>query len=88
VVNIKPVKQDRRSNHEEWDRLTGSYGRAPDGLMDAGNGELLGKLFPGAMPKLPVTLKDIGMQHLLNPLRSEPEAVDVQQEEPDAEEDV
>lgn len=81
VVDIRPVQQDRRSNNDEWDRLQATYGRAPDGLMDAGNGALLQKLFPGAMPKLPVTLKDIGMQHLMNPLRSEPETVPVINEE-------
>jgi hypothetical protein len=81
VVNIRPTKQDRRGNAEEWDRLHSAYGRAPDGLMDAGNGTLLAKLFPGAMPKLPVTLKDIGMQHLLNPLRSEPEPEILNEEE-------
>ena len=87
VVNIRPVKQDRRSNNEEWDRLQGTYGRSSDGLMDAGNGELLTKLFPGAMPKLPVTLKDIGMQHLMNPLRETPENTDVQPEMANAEEE-
>lgn len=84
VVNIRPVQQDRRSSNEEWDRLQAAYGRAPDGLMDAGNGALLQKLFPGAMPKLPVTLKDIGMQHLMNPLRAEPEPAPVSNE-PEAE---
>jgi hypothetical protein len=75
VVNITPTKMDKRGNTEEWDRLQMEYGRSPDGLMDAGNGALLTQLFPGAMPKLPVTLKDIGMAHLMNPLRApEPEA--------------
>ena len=88
VVNITPVKQDRRPSSEEWDRLKANYGRAPDGLMDAGNGALLEKLFPGAMPKLPITLKDIGMQHLMNPLRAaDPEPVEPEQEAVDAEEE-
>lgn len=82
VANIRPTKMDKRPNHEEWERLTAAYGRAPDGLMDAGNGELLAKLFPGAMPKLPVTLKEIGMGHLMNPLREDapPVPADADQE--------
>jgi len=86
VANIKPKKMDKRPNAQEWDRLQASYGRAPDGLMDAGNGALLAQLFPGAMPKLPVTLKDIGMAHLMNPLREE-EAQPEPEAEDDAEED-
>ncbi|CAB4120920.1 hypothetical protein UFOVP4_11 [uncultured Caudovirales phage] len=69
VANIQPITMDKRSQTFEWDRLTGIYGRAPDGLMDAGNGALLERLFPGASKKLPVSLKDIGMGHLSGSLR-------------------
>lgn len=73
VVNIQPTKMDKRPHGEEWERLTKAYGRAPDGLMDAGNGDLLEKLFPGAQKNLPVSLKDIGLGHLIGGRRSEPE---------------
>lgn len=73
VVNIKPTRMDKRSHYEEWERLQGLYGKPTDGLMDAGNGDLLQKLFPGAQKNLPVTLKDIGMGHLMNPLAREKE---------------
>lgn len=69
VVNIRPTKMDKRLSSVEWDRLNLLYGRAPDGLMDAGNGNLLERLFPGATKNLPVSLKDIGLGHLMNPLR-------------------
>lgn len=78
VVEIEPKKDVKRSVAEEWDRLTHTYGRPTDGLMDAGNGDLLERLFPGALSskRLPVTMKDIGLGHLTNPLRekAEPEA--------------
>lgn len=74
VVNIRPTKMDRRPWAQEWDRLQMLYGRAGDGLMDSGNGRLLESLFPGAQKNLPVALKDIGMGHLMNPLRADAEA--------------
>jgi len=74
VIDIKPVRMDKRSHPQEWERLSMAYGRAPDGLMDAGNGNLLEKMFPGAQKQLPIDLKDIGMGHLLNPTRAEEKA--------------
>jgi len=71
IVGIKPTKMDKRPHIEEYERLQGIYGRAPDGLMDAGNGDLLEKLFPGAAKQLPVSLKDIGLGHLVNPLKGD-----------------
>lgn len=71
VVDIEPKGDAKRTVAFEWDRLQGIYGRAADGLMDAGNGDLLERLFPGAISakRLPVTMKDIGLGHLANPLR-------------------
>jgi len=75
VVDIEPKKDVKRAVAEEWDRLISLYGRPTDGLMDAGNGDLLEKLFPGALSakRLPVTMKDIGLGHLANPLREKAE---------------
>lgn len=96
IVGIQPTKMDKRPHAEEFERLKALYGRAPDGLMDAGNGELLEKLFPGAAKNLPVSLKDIGLGHLVNPIASEkpakggkkdaaPDPVDPDEDEPASE---
>lgn len=74
VIEIKPLRMDKRSHPAEWDRLCERYGAAPEGLMNAGNGDLLEKMFPGAQKNLPIDLKDIGMGHLLNPNRAEEKA--------------
>jgi hypothetical protein len=99
VVDIVPKTEIKRTQAEEWERLQGIYGRNPDGLMDAGNGDLLEKLFPGAISskRLPVTMQDIGLGHLTNPLRGkgkiakvepEPELVEPKPElEPEDEDD-
>lgn len=71
VVNVRPTKMDKRSHRAEFERLTGLYGRAPDGLMDAGNGALLEKLFPGANKVLPISAKDIGREDWMNPHASQ-----------------
>lgn len=83
IVGIKPTKMDKRPHTQEWDRLVSTYGRAADGLMDAGNGNLLEKLFPGATKNLPITLKDIGLGHLMNPIK----ASKAEQEEDDGSEE-
>lgn len=84
VVGIQPVKMDKRPHIEEFERLVALYGRTPDGLMDAGNGDLLEKLFPGAAKNLPVTLKDIGLGHLVNPIKGKK---DQPEPEPEPEEE-
>lgn len=71
VVGIKPKKMDKRPNAHELDRLNTLYGRESGGIRDAGNGDLINKLFPGIHPTLPVSLKDIGMGHLMNPNRKD-----------------
>ncbi len=67
VVEIEPKTSDRRSATEEFERLRGLYGKPDEGLMDAGNGDLLERLFPGSMhsKRLPSTLADIGLEHLV-----------------------
>jgi hypothetical protein len=54
VTSIQPVKNDRRSHALELDRLRSIYNRR-DQVVD--------QLFPGANPKLPTNLKDIGVDH-------------------------
>jgi hypothetical protein len=67
VTNVRPRKMDKRTHKAEYDRLVGLYGRAPDGLMDAGNGALLEKIYPGAQKVLPVSLGDIGREAWMRP---------------------
>lgn len=81
VVNIRPIKMDGRRNDVELDRLQRLYGRNPSGLMDAGNGDLIEKLFPGAVKKLPIRLKDIGLGDLMYPLRAPAEPVEKHDEQ-------
>lgn len=87
VIEIEPKKEVNRPMSDEWDRLQSIYGRNPEGLMDAGNGDLLEKLFPGAMSskRLPVTMKDIGLGHLTNPLRGKGKEEPVSEEASDGE---
>jgi len=80
VVDIHPTKMDKRSQSDEWERLNGLYGRPSEGLSDAGNGDLLQKLFPGANKRLPITLKEIGLGHLLNPSARTAEPVEGEEE--------
>jgi len=72
IVGIQPVRMDKRAQSFEWERLNSLYGKPSEGLADAGNGDLLQKLFPGANKRLPITLKDIGLGHLLNPGAASP----------------
>lgn len=70
VVNIRPTKNDRNRGHAaEFDRLAGLYDRSSS--LQATPGEeqasLLARLFPGAMKKLPTTLEEIGLGHLMAP---------------------
>lgn len=72
VVDIVHKSTIRRDHDEEWERLVKDYGRSDDGLMDAGNGDLLNKMFPGAQKRLPNTLDDIGLGHLVKKGRTAP----------------
>lgn len=85
IVGIQPTKMDKRPHVEEFDRLTALYGRTSDGLMDAGNGDLLDRLFPGAAKRLPVSLEDIGLGHLVNPIKGKGKAEPAPEPEPEPE---
>jgi hypothetical protein len=68
VTDIVPTKMTKRGHEQEFVRLTELYGRANGADMIGANDpqkNLIASLFPGAAPTLPVTLKDIGLGHLL-----------------------
>lgn len=50
VVNVVPKEAIKRTNAEEVERLKAFYGE-----------ELFAKVFPGALPKLPDTLAEVGV---------------------------
>lgn len=69
VQNIRPGKVDKTIRHEtEYDRLASIYGGSQ---FKSEPGEeskaVMPTLFPGAMKKLPTTLQEIGLGHLLSP---------------------
>lgn len=65
VQDVRPKRMDKRSHTEEFDRLRRTYGRNGLQSVDGEPSVLLDRLFPGAIKRLPVTLKDIGMGHLI-----------------------
>lgn len=76
LIDIRPTRMDKRSHAEEWERLARKY----DALSMMPNadgtehGSIMSKLWPGAQRhKLPVTLDDINMGHLMDP-NAKPEA--------------
>lgn len=69
VVDVRPTKIDKNRRHaEEFDRLAHLYDRgAGVETPDTDQKSILKELFPGAMKKLPVSLKEIGFGHVLSP---------------------
>lgn len=69
VVDVRPTKFDKTRRHEdEYERLSTLYDRAASTLAPGGDSKsVMGQLFPGAMKKLPVHLKEIGLGHLMSP---------------------
>lgn len=66
VVDIVPIEKEDRPAAKEWDRLTQAYDRSggpdtPDGREEV---SIIAKLFPGAIKRLPETLKEIGLEEL------------------------
>lgn len=64
VIDILPIEKVERTQHAEWDRLTGLYDRSggpdtPDGKEDV---SIVSRLFPGAVKRLPVSLSEIGLE--------------------------
>lgn len=91
VVDVRPVKKDKNRSHAaEFERLAQLYdGAAQASAPGDESKSILGTLFPGAMKKLPMTLKEIGMDGLVAPLPEEVE-VDIEPEpepEPEAAKD-
>ena len=58
VTNVVPTTNNKRPHAEEYDRLMQIYGQTK-----VGGQPVVEKLFPGASPKLPSSLKDIGLQN-------------------------
>lgn len=67
VTDIRPTRMDKRSHADEYERLQRIYGKNGRTTVEGEPSVLLDRLFPGAIKKLPVTLKDIGLGHLMNP---------------------
>lgn len=71
VVDIIPTGAEPRSQHEEWDRLSQKYDRHNSfSTPDGDDGSVMSRLFPGAVKRLPVNLKEIGLGDLLPPEKS------------------
>jgi hypothetical protein len=68
TVDIRPTKMAKTRQEDEWDRLSRKYDQ---GAAMAAPGDearsLMAKLFPGAVKKLPISLKEIGLGHLMSP---------------------
>lgn len=69
VTSVRPTKFDKTRRHEaEFERLSTLYDRAASASAPGEEAKsVMGTLFPGAMKKLPVHLKDIGLGYLLSP---------------------
>lgn len=68
TVNIRPTKVDRaRSHAAEYERLANIYDKAASSNEPGEDRKsIMATLFPGALKKLPTTLKEIGMGHVMS----------------------
>lgn len=69
VVDIRPTRVDRNRRHQsEFERLQHKYDRASTFVSTPGeeHKSVMASLFPGAMRKLPLTLEEIGLGHLMS----------------------
>jgi hypothetical protein len=66
VVNVRPTGKTSRATHgQEFARLSALYDRRGGGFAAKPGDEpetIMGRLFPGAIKKLPETLAEIGME--------------------------
>ena len=97
VVDVRPVKFDKNRSHmNEFERLANLYDGAASAAAPGDDaGSIMGTLFPGAMKKLPRTLKEIGMGGMVAPAAEEAEpepetevGAEVEQDDPDDEAEV
>ena len=72
VVDITPIRFNKRNQAEEFERLSTIYGSAPTLEGGEARGNLLARLYPGANPRLPVHLKEIGLGHLVDKVTGGP----------------
>lgn len=70
VTNVRPTREDKTRRHQaEFERLQHKYDRASTFVAKPGDEHksVMASLFPGAIKRLPLTLDDIGMGHLMSP---------------------
>lgn len=69
VVDIRPIRMAKTRQEVEWARLAEKYDRASSFTSAPGeeNQPLMARMFPGAVHRLPVSLKEIGLGHLMSP---------------------
>lgn len=65
VIDIQPVKQDKRSHEEERDRLRKKYRRQIQNVNPDGASNIVDSVYggPDVSTKMPVNLKDIGVEY-------------------------
>lgn len=67
VIDVIHERDERRSHTEEYDRLTATYSRNSNiSTPDGDPGDIVARLFPGAVRKLPVNLIEIGLGEAAN----------------------
>lgn len=69
VTDIRPTRVDHTRRHQsEYERLQHKYDRASTFVSTPGeeHKQIMASLFPGAMKKLPLTLEEIGLGHLMS----------------------
>lgn len=70
VTDIRPSKVDKTRRHQsEYERLQHKYDRGSTFTASPGEDRrsIMNTLFPGAVKKLPLTLKEIGLGHVTSP---------------------
>ena len=78
VVDIMPTRMGKTKQDSEWERLSAKYDKASSmSVLGDSSKSIMASLFPGAMRKLPITLKEIGMGHLNSPFAAQPAPVEV-----------
>lgn len=63
VVDISPIRQDKRSHQEEIERLRKKYRSSIRNINPEASGNVVDGLFGGPNPNVPVNLADIGVEH-------------------------
>lgn len=69
VVDVRPTRQLKNPRHADiYEKLATDYDRAASASAPGDDSKsILASLFPGAIKRLPTTLKEIGLGHLMSP---------------------